>query len=255
MFNHIKVNVLARGIFIISILVTPAISDAEAHANLPPKLIQTTYEVTKNGQPFAKVKEQFSVTGNTYKIESVTKGSGVYALFGERKLTSSGDVTVEGLKPSHFELLQGDNPKKALISDFDWPKKTLHLQVKGSVKEVALTAGTQDLASYAYQFMFKPEQLKDSTTVSLTTGKKLNLYQYKINAEHETIESGGIQYQTLHLLPAVVEGSKMQEGSKAVSETKELWLSPEHYYLPVRIMLMDENGNKLEQTLTDLHIQ
>ncbi|MBA3696873.1 MAG: DUF3108 domain-containing protein, partial [Methylotenera sp.] len=58
----------------------------------PPKLIQANYEVTKNGQPFATMKEQFTVTGNTYTIESVSKGVGVYALFGERKLTSTGEI-------------------------------------------------------------------------------------------------------------------------------------------------------------------
>ena len=209
-----------------------------------PKRIQANYEVTKNGQPFATVKEQFVVNGSTYKIESVTKGVGVYALFGERKLTSAGEVTANGLKPSHFELQQGDNPKRALVADFDWPKNTLHMLVKGKVKDAALSEGTQDLASYAYQFMFLPKPLKDAITVNLTTGKKLNQYPYKINAEQVPIESAGAQYKTLHLIPL----------EQNTTETKELWLSAEHHYVPVRILLIDDNGQKLEQTLTELHV-
>ena len=262
MFKYIK-----TWASVISFLATPVISDAGTRTFTPPKLIRTTYEVTKNGQPFAKVKEQFSVSGNAYKIESITKGIGIYGLFGERKLTSTGEVTTEGLKPSHFELQQGDNAKKALISDFDWPNKTLHMLVKGAVKDAALIAGTQDLASYAYQFMFNPAALKDTTALALTTGKKLNQYQYKINASHETITSGNTQYKTMHLMPAVLEENKSStDGSastetkvpsqaKVSTETKELWLSLDHYYLPVRIMLIDDNGSKLEQTLTDLHIE
>lgn len=211
----------------------------------PPKLIQANYEVSKNGQPFAKVKEQFSISGNSYKLESITKGIGVYALFGERKLISNGEVTAEGLKPAHFELHQGDNAKKSLYSDFDWPQKTLHMKVKNTVKDAGLVPGTQDFASYAYQFMFLPA-LKDTITVTLTTGKKLNQYPYKVSAEPEQIESAGTQYKTLHLVPVQ---------DKSETETKELWLGVEQHYLPVRIMMVDENGEKLVQTLTELHME
>jgi hypothetical protein len=221
-------------------------STASAAQDALPKRIQANYEVTKNGQPFATVKEQFVVSGSTYKIESITKGIGVYALFGERKLTSAGEVTANGLKPAHFELQQGDNPKKALIADFDWPKNILHMLVKGKVKDAALSAGTQDLASYPYQFMFLPAPLKEAITVNLTTGKKLNQYQYKINAEQEVVDVAGKSYKTLHLIPP--------EQSKTQTETKELWLSIEHHYVPVRILLVDDNGQKLEQTLTELHL-
>lgn len=222
----------------------PAKSDISKFT--PPKLIQANYEVSKNGQPFAKVKEQFTISGNSYKLESITKGIGVYALFGERKLISNGEVTAEGLKPEHFELHQGDNAKKSLYSDFDWPQKTLHMKVKNTVKDVALTPGTQDFASYAYQFMFMPAALKDTITVTLTTGKKLNQYPYKVSTEPEQIESAGTQYKTLHLAPVQ---------DKSETETKELWLGVEQHYLPVRIMMVDENGEKLVQTLTDLHVE
>lgn len=219
---------------------------APAKPFTPPKLIKASYEVSKNGQPFAKVKEQFIISGNSYKLESVTKGIGVYALFGERKLISNGEVTAEGLKPAHFELHQGDNAKKSLHSDFDWSQKTLHMKIKNTVKDAALTPGVLDLASYPYQFMFNPAALKDTITVTLTTGKKLNQYPYRVSAEPEQIESAGTQYKTLHLVPVQ---------DKSETETKELWLGIEQHYLPIRIMMVDENGEKLVQTMTDLHLE
>lgn len=254
MSRYIRLNSLVL-LFISTFALTAPVAAAEpavpaqpvATKFVPPKLIQMNYDVTKDGQPFARVKEQFSVIGNTYKIESITKGLGVYALFGERKLTSTGELVAEGLKPAHFELHQGDNAKKALLADFDWPKKTLHMVAKGKPKDAVLTPGTQDLASYAYQFMFMPRPLKDAVSVALTTGKKLNQYQYRINPEQVTIDSAGKQYKTLHLVQS--------EQDKAQTETKELWLSTEHYYLPVRILLIDENGAKIEQTLTELHVE
>lgn len=237
MFRHISKLILA--IFFIS---TPLM----AAQDMLPKHIQADYVVTRNGQPFAKVHEAFVATGNTYKIESTTKGIGVYALFGLRTLTSSGQLTSQGLRPSHFELHQGDNPKRALLADFDWSNNTLHMLVKGNAKDAVLTAGTQDLASYAYQFMFLPRPFNDALTVTLTTGKKLNEYQYKVHADQELLSVAGSQYKTLHLVPS--------DQAKGQMESKEIWLAADQNYLLVRFLMVDEDGAKLEQTLTELHV-
>lgn len=238
MFHHIRI--LSLAFFFISLNVSAAQPDTL------PKRIQASYVVTKNGQAFANVREQFVVTGNTYTIESTTKGIGVYALLGERKLTSIGKLTSKGLQPKHFELHQGDNPKKVLFTDFDWPKRKLQMLVKGELKEDALAAGTQDLASFAYQFMYLPRPLKNNITVTLTTGKKLNQYMYKVKPENELLSVAGNQYKTVHLIPV--------DQSKDQVESKELWLDSEQNYILVRFLMVDENGAKLEQTLTELHV-
>ena len=144
-----------------------------------PKNVQLEYDVVRDGKLFARVKESFTQNGKQYRIQSITKGVGIYALLGERKLTSTGAVTKAGLKPNHFELHQGKNDNKTLIADFDWAKNTLSMQKKDEKQTEKLSTGTQDLASYAYQFMFNPP-LKDDITVAMTTGKKLNVYQYKV---------------------------------------------------------------------------
>lgn len=221
---------------------------ATAMSAAAPKRIQATYEVTKNDQPFAKVQEQFTVHKGSYKVESVTKGIGVYALFGERVLSSSGEVSAQGLKPVRFEMRQGDNPKKTLTADFDWDKQQLRMRVKGKTKEAALTPGVQDLASFAYQFMYLPAPLKGDIAVTLTTGKKLNQYHYTIADEPETLSIAGVNYQTVHLAPAAQDAQETQE-------TKELWLAADYHYVPVRILMVDENGQKLEQVLTELHTE
>jgi hypothetical protein len=235
--SHIRILIFILCLFSVSIAVAQPIT---------PKLIQANYEANRNGLPFAKVYEQLIITGNTYKVESITKGIGIYALFGERKLTSVGTLTSLGLKPDHFELQQGDNPKKALLADFDWTKSSLQMIAKGVAKQETLSEGTQDLASYAYQFMFLSASLKDAITVSLTTGKKLNQYQYKIHAEPDVIESKGVSYKTLHLQQQLEPGK---------TESKDLWLATEHYYVPVRIMMVEDSGAKIEQTLIELHVE
>lgn len=222
-------------------------SHATSQQNQLPRRIQANYEVTKNGQLFANVSELFIITGTTYKVESITKGVGVYALFGERQLSSHGEVTALGLKPQHFELHQGDNAKKRLIADFDWANNALHMIVKGVVKDVELILGTQDLASYAYQFMFLPKPLKDTLSLTMTTGKKLNQYAYKINETEELLEISGVQYKTLHLTQVNQNSLK--------TDTKDLWLGLDQQYVPVKIIMIDDNGQKLEQTLTEFHVE
>ena len=216
---------------------------ALAQSNLP-KLIQLEYLVTRDGKPFATVKETFTQQSKQYKIESITKGIGVYALFGERKLTSAGEVNNEGLKPMHFELHQGDSARKALLADFDWVNNTLNMQVKGKAKTAVLQAGTQDLASYVYQFMFTPP-LKSEVNVALTTGKKLNQYQFNVAKRNLVLDAANAQYKTTHLVSSNSE----------IEGNKQLWLAQDQHYLLVRYRQLDDNGATLEQTLTKIHVE
>jgi hypothetical protein len=209
-----------------------------------PKNIQLEYDVARNGKMFAKVKETFTQNGKQYRIKSVTKGIGVYALMGERVLTSTGAVTKEGLKPSHFELHQGKSAKKTLIADFNWAKSALTMQVKGEKKTEVLEKGTQDLASYLYQFMFNPPT-KNEVNVTLTTGKKLNHYQYKVMARDLKVDIVKTKYKTVHISNEATAGD----------DKKQLWLAQDKYYLPVRYKLTDEDGDNFEQTLTKVHVE
>lgn len=216
-------------------------------AQAAPKNIQLEYELTRDGKLFANVVEKFSQDGGQYKIESVTKGVGVYALLGERKLTSSGNITKDGLKPKHFESHQGNSKKKSLINDFDWAKNTLNMQIKGETKTQTLEKGTQDLLSYAYQFMFMPTKVRaaNAINVTLTTGKKLNHYQYKVIARGFKLNVANQQFKTMHIANMPAAGD----------DKKQLWLAENQYYLPVQYKLTDEDGANFEQTLTKIHVE
>ena len=240
-----RISILSISFLFIYSSAFAAQSPSPVKRDLPTRIL-AKYVVSKDGKPFAKVREQYTATGNTYKVESTTKGIGIYALLGARKLTSIGKVTSQGLKPTHFELHQGSNPSKALFTDFDWQNNTLRMLGKGEPKLVPLSPGVQDLASFAYQFMFLPRPFKSDITVTLTTGKKLNQYQYKIKPEIELLSVAGGQYKTLHLVPA--------DQASGQVESKELWLAIDKNYILTRFLMVDENGDKFEQTLTELHV-
>lgn len=241
---------IIRCVFILSIL-SMGLAVAEPK-DTHPKQINLVYEVIRNGQPFATVTESYKQSDNQYHIVSVTKGLGVYALLGERKLMSDGSVTAEGLKPVHFELRQGDNAKKWLATDFDWTNNTLNMTIKGTVKTVPLVPGAQDLASFPYQFMsmsldkiLAEKKGQADVTLNVTTGKKLQIYVYKATAQDTVLELAAGSFKTVQLISAK---------ENAGDDNKQIWLATDKYYLPVRITTHDENG-VIEQSLKSLQFE
>jgi Protein of unknown function (DUF3108) len=205
------------------------------------KRITLEYDVTRDGKPFATVKEQFKLDGDQYQIESVTKGKGFYALFGERKLVSTGQLTPEGLKPNRFEH-QSDSPSKSLIADFDWQNQQLTMQAKGKNKVAVLAQHTQDLLSYAYQFRYQPPT-QSIVNITLTTGKKLNQYEYAIDKKVETIHAANVDYKTIRL------------SYQSATDKKQIWLAKDAHFLPVRYQIEDESKGVLMQTLTKVYVE
>lgn len=212
-------------------------------AQAAPQQLTAIYHATRNGQPFATVTETYARTGDHYRLESVTKGIGVYALFGTRRLASEGAVTEQGLRPAHFESQQGDNPKKAVAADFDWNAMTLSMKYRGKTSTAQFETGVQDILSFAYQFMFQPPS-DDEVVMPVTTGKKLRNYRYRIAERGVALETEAGRYTAVHLVDAEPGG-----------DAKELWLGAEARHIPVRITLRDENGALIEQTLTSLHVE
>ncbi|HEY3326320.1 MAG TPA: DUF3108 domain-containing protein [Novimethylophilus sp.] len=210
-----------------------------------PQKVTAVYEATRDGKPFATVNETYRREGDHYRIESVTTGKGVYALFGKRRLTSEGEVNAEGLKPHRFEQQQGDNARKTVAAEFDWAAGKLTLSSKKKTTTVDLVAGTQDLASFTYQFMFQPPA-GEEFTLPVTTGKRLRNYQYRVTVKDETLDGvlGGLK--VVRLSNAVKDGD---------DDEKELWLATDKYFIPAKIVLRDENGMKIEQVLTSLSFE
>ncbi len=209
-----------------------------------PKSVTLTYQATRNGKLFANVTETFKQTGDQYVIESVTEGVGLAALFGKRILRSEGVVAAEGLQPRHFEQHQGDDEKKSIYADFDWVAIQLSMKNKGNVTIEPLAKGTQDVVSFPYQWMLFPPKA-DEVSLPITTGKKQRVYNCKVIEREVSLTVDAGQFKTLHLINA---------SEKSAVNEREFWLAIERSYLPVKIIMREENGTTIEQTLTSIHI-
>ncbi len=208
-----------------------------------PTNIQLEYDVSRNDSSFGTVKDSYEQEGDQYHIISTTEGKGLYALLGKRVLMSDGQVTVKGLVPAKFQLKR-DSKEKSFSAMFDWASNQLNMLVKGESRTATLVAGTLDLASYPYQFMFAPPAGKQ-VSMTLTAGKKLDKYVYNIVDNHAVLDVGGVSYETIHLVSTEVEGKKK----------KELWLAKSKHYIPVKYLVVDKHGDKIEQTLTNMRIK
>ena len=207
-----------------------------------PNKVSLVYEVTRKGQPFATVTETFTQSNGQYKIESLTKGIGVYALLGVRKMVSEGNVTALGLQPTRFELQQGDQAKKTVLAEFDWINNTVTQHAKGKQKIEPLIPQTQDLASFMYQWMFVPPE-SDKVEVALTTGKKMRQYRYQVAAKDAVINTAAGEFTTIQL-----------ENPEQSEENKTFWLAKNKQYIVIKMRMLDENGVQVEQVLKQLHV-
>ncbi len=233
--QHVLAKLMVIGFLLVS----------QSLALAAPKSLTVTYEATRNGQPFANITETFTQQDGKYRIESETRGIGVYALFGVRRLLSEGEVGPSGLKPLHFELHQGSEAKRSLFADFDWPGNQLNMKVKGKPVTAELQPGAQDIASLIYQFMFVQPK-SESFKLPVTTGKRLKLYEYRVAGRDVPVSVPAGSYKTMHLQDAAEDADE---------DSKELWLGNARvYFLPVKLVTRDDKG-EIEQVLTGLHAE
>jgi len=157
----------------------------------------------------------------------------------KRILSSEGVVAAVGLQPRHFEQHQGDDEKKSIYADFDWVAIQLSMKNKGNVTIEPLAKGTQDVVSFPYQWMLFPPKA-DEVSLPITTGKKQRVYNCKVIEREVSLTVDAGQFKTLHLINA---------SEKSAVNEREFWLAIERSYLPVKIIMREENGTPINLIL------
>lgn len=211
-----------------------------------PASIVASHSVHRNGLHIATVNERFESGEGRYRIVSESVPVGLAALIQPRSavLTSIGRITGEGLRPERFEGSRGANDPRRASAEFDWAAARLTLAHDGKNDALKLPAGSQDRLSIMYQFMFHAYGDRSELAFPMTNGRKLDHYRYAVSRDVE-IETPLGRMKTVHLVKQREPGD---------SET-EIWLAPEHRHLPVRMLIVESDGVRYEQTLTHLEVQ
>jgi hypothetical protein len=178
-------------------------------------------------------------TEGRYSIISVAEAKGLVSLFlsGKLRQESQGRVTAKGLQPERFVYQYGGDEAKAQRATFDWSAGTLAMESAKGKNTVPLVAGTQDLLSFMYQFMFTPplQEMK----LSVTNGKRLRTYDYSFEGEERIATKMG-EFSTLRIAKSSADGK----------DRTDVWLAMDYHYIPVKIRKTEENGTVIEQIVT-----
>lgn len=215
-------------------------------AHAAPKVVKATYNGFMNGLPIGTLSEQFESDGSAYRLMSETKPVGLAALIQRQPLyfSSTGRIASGGLQPTLFEARRNANEAPQVSAEFDWPQKQLILKHQGKTESVSLPPGTQDRLSVMYQFIFLPPDRIRKLDFPMTNGRKLDQYQYRLAGEVE-IDTGMGRLKTLHLV-------KQREPGDTVNE---VWLSPRHQHFPVKLLIVERDGMRLEQVIQSLELR
>ena len=213
-----------------------------AHA-APPSRLDAHYDVFKGGIKVAVMHETFTRSKDRYRIESVTKAYGLFALFKPETIraTSEGLITAQGLQPQTFDYRRKLDTDKNTHADFDWPAGKITLADHAGKRILPLPAGTQDRLSAMYQFMFLRLDNGSALKFDMTNGSKVDDYQYRI-ASGGRIKVPYGSFDTLYVAsPARANGGRT-----------EIWLAGKFSNLPCKMIITEGDGSKLTQSLTQL---
>jgi len=206
----------------------------------PYQHVETEFEVRRGTDTSAigSTRVSFNIESNgTYAINSTTEAKGLVSLFFNPLIQKSeGAVAAHGLKPNFYSYEYGKNKKQT--ASFAWSDGLVLLHTNKADKTEKLPAGTQDLLSFMYQFMFKPPL--DNMEISIANGKTVRTYTYSFEGE-EVINTKLGKLKTLHILKAGNE-----------EEKTEIWLGIDYQYLPVKIRKTEKNAETIEQTVTKI---
>jgi hypothetical protein len=204
-----------------------AFSVAGAAQAAPPKKAEIVYELGRNGMVLAEVTHQLDQDGKSYRLTENVRGKGVLALKGDITRTSEGVVAADGLRPRKFEDKR---------SGRDTVKAEFDPAAKGPVWK------QQDQLSVVWMFAFAPPAKE--VGVSVADGKRVSEYTYQ-PAGREKVKTPAGEFDALKYV---------KKKERAEDKTTEVWIAADRQ-VPVRILIVDKDGTRLDQVAAKISSQ
>jgi hypothetical protein len=201
----------------------------------PPSRLEITYELSRDGSALADIVERLEHGGGKYQLVETWKGRGFYALLGTATRSSRGAVDADGLRPVDFsDERTGRNTARA---HFDWSTKTLTMQYKGDPQTVPIPANAQDRLSFLLAFAFAPPGA-EPVGVSVADGGSISTYVFEMKGR-ERLKTPAGEFDTVKLV-------RRKDGPEDRRST-EIWLAPSRGHVPVRVLVTEKDGTRLDQ--------
>ncbi|HEX9398373.1 MAG TPA: DUF3108 domain-containing protein [Burkholderiales bacterium] len=213
-------------------LLISAVAAAPLAQAMPPARIEIAFEMTRNDTAMAETLERLEHADGRYELIETWTGKGVYALMGTIKRTSRGLISARGSRPLEFsDERTGRTPARAW---FDWEAKTLAMEYKDPRRVEPLPLNAQDRLSFLLALSFLPGRA-ESTSFAVFDGRGQSRQEYRISGR-ERLKTPAGEFDTV-----VVERISGNDEAR-------LWLAVELGHLPVRLLVVQKDGTRLEQT-------
>ncbi|MCK6432140.1 MAG: DUF3108 domain-containing protein [Aquabacterium sp.] len=228
---------------------TPALVDRAASAHVPPQAAfewppSTRLTYTLNGYfrgPIegGSAQVEWLRSGSRYQVHLETRLAPLLT----RRITSDGELTEHGLQPRRFDAEQKvlfKAPRRWTLL-FGPQRITL---VDG--REIDAVAGVQDEASQFVQltwlFTTQPDKMRvgQSIEVPLVLNRRLDRWIYDVK-EMQTLYLPFGEVPTYYVKP--------RREARGGDMTAEIWFAPTLQYLPVRIVIRQDQDTFVELTL------
>lgn len=200
----------------------------------PPARVDLVCEVSYNGSVMAEVSYLLEHDGKTYNLVERWKGKGVYGLLGEAQRTSRGTLGAGGMRPLYYEDARTARP--TATARFDWAAKSLTLQYKQGPQQRPMPEQAQDRLSFLFSFAFaKPG--KGPFDFKVVDGKGIAHYVFEV-AGRERLKVPAGEFEALRLA---------QKLETSGDRGREVWLDPARSYLPMRVLVVQKDGSRIDQ--------
>ena len=228
---------LPRRLF--AVLLAALLGGSGAAFALPPQKLSVQYETSRNGTVMVEVNETLTHDGKTYRIDSDARGKGLFALAnrGSVKRESRGTVEAGGIRPLEFRDQRGD--RQAEFARFDWAKSQVVEERNGKSEATPIKGAMQDRLSFLWSFAFAPPGSRE-IALDVADGRGVNRFRYAVSGP-EKLKTPAGEFEALRLIKQREPGD--ERGT-------ELWLAVRHHYAPVRILVVEKDGTRLDQVAT-----
>lgn len=214
-------------ISLLALLALPALA-------APPARIELEFDVLRNGSKMAEVIERLDRANGAYELTEEWKGRGIYALLGRAKRVSRGALGPEGPRPHEYTDERSGRDTQRVW--FDWKAGTITRRYKGDPRTEPVPVDTQDRLSFLLALAYASRNGKP-VTFHVADGRGMSHHTYKPNGR-ERIGTPAGEFDTVKLI--------RQNGS---GDTAEFWLAASLSYLPVRIVVTEDDGTRYENVL------
>lgn len=204
---------------------------------VPPQRVTIQYEMNRNGSAMAEVSEVLQHDGRNYSLSSEVQGKGIYALMGVLKRSSKGRIDASGLQSMEYRDQRGN--RTPVVAKFDWTRRTIVQENDGKTETLEMPPVLYDPLNLAYTYAFVPP-VAHEIRFSRADGKGVTPFRFNVVGT-EKIKTPAGEMSALHL-------SKERDGPE--DKETDIWLASERSFLPVRILVVEKDGTRIDQIVT-----